>query len=118
VGQAEVDIAGTADLSIVMVAPGAGDDVQALKAGVMEIADIFVVNKSDREGADQTMAAIAGVMGLRSWAADEWKPPIVKTVATTGSGMTELVQAIEDFRARSAELVRGRRGRRAELRRR
>ena len=86
VGQDEVDIVRTADVSIVTIVPGRGDEVQALKAGIMEIADIFVVNKADREGADRTVASIEALLSLQTFAAGEWRPPIVKTEATTGDG--------------------------------
>jgi GTPase len=98
VGQAEVDIVRTADVSIVVLVPGAGDEVQALKAGIMEIADIFVVNKADREGADRVVSAIESYLSLQSEAV---RPPILKTVATTGSGIPELLGAINAFRAQS-----------------
>src|SRR5262245_32365123 len=75
VGQDEVDIVRTADISIVTIVPGAGDDVQALKAGIMEIADIFVVNKADREGADRTVASIEATLSLQSYDASAWRPP-------------------------------------------
>ena len=94
VGQDEVDIVRTADVSIVTLVPGTGDEVQALKAGIMEIADIFVVNKADREGADRLVSAVETNLSLHSYAAGEWRPPIVKTVATTGAGVPELVAAI------------------------
>ena len=84
VGQDEVDIVRTADVSIVTLVPGTGDEVQALKAGIMEIADIFVVNKADREGADRTVASIEANLSLQTFGAGEWRPPIVKTEATTG----------------------------------
>jgi LAO/AO transport system kinase len=99
VGQDEVEIVGTADVSVVTLVPGAGDEVQALKAGIMEIADVFVVNKGDREGADRLVTAVEGTLALHSYGAADWRPPIVKTVATSGSGVPELVQAIEQFRA-------------------
>ena len=86
VGQDEVDIVRTADVSIVTIVPGAGDEVQALKAGIMEIADIFVVNKADREGADRTVASIEAMLSLHTFADGDWRPPIVKTEATTGRG--------------------------------
>ena len=70
--------------------PGAGDDVQALKAGIMEIADIFVVNKADREGADRLVSSIEATLSLQSYEAGEWRPPILKTVATSGVGMTRI----------------------------
>ncbi len=95
VGQAEVDIVRTADVSIVVLVPGAGDEVQALKAGIMEIASIFVVNKADREGADRVVSAIESYLSLESKGV---RPQIVKTVATTGAGIPELVDAIQKFR--------------------
>ena len=102
VGQAEVDIARTADVSVVMLVPGTGDEIQALKAGIMEIADIFVVNQADREGADTLAQAIAANQALRPAAAGEWRPPILKTVATSGEGIAELWAAIGRFQAHSA----------------
>jgi len=99
VGQDEVEIVRTADVSIVILVPGAGDEVQALKAGIMEIADIFVVNKADREGADRLVSAIEATLALHSYRAGEWRPPIVKTVATSGSGVSELRQSIDQFRS-------------------
>ena len=98
VGQDEVDIIRTADLSIVTLVPGAGDDVQALKAGIMEIADIFVVNKADREGADRLVAQVEANLALRAYAPEEWRPPILKTMATTGMGVPELTATIWAFR--------------------
>jgi LAO/AO transport system kinase len=102
VGQDEVDIVRTADVSIVIMVPGTGDEVQALKAGIMEIADIFVVNKADREGADRTVTAVESNLALHSYAEGEWRPPIVKTEATTGRGIPELWEAIKAFREHSA----------------
>ena len=116
VGQDEVDIVRTADVSIVMLVPGAGDEVQALKAGIMEIADIFVVNKADREGADRTVASIEAMLSLETYEAGRWRPPIVKTEATTGKGLPELVAAIERFRAHTAATLGERRRARAEFR--
>ena len=101
VGQAEVDIARTADVSIVMLVPGTGDEIQALKAGIMEIADIFVVNQADREGADTLAQAIAAHQALRPAAAGEWRPPILKTVATAGEGIAQLWTVIAQFLAHS-----------------
>jgi len=115
VGQDEVDIVRTADISIVVVVPGAGDDVQALKAGIMEIGDIFVVNKADREGADRAAQAIAANLSLGAEAASAsrrkterrndggWTPPIVKTEATRGVGVDELWRQIGRYREHSAE---------------
>jgi LAO/AO transport system kinase len=101
VGQDEVDIVRTADISVVVLVPGTGDDVQALKAGIMEIADIFVVNKADREGADRLVTSIETNLSLQAFAEGEWRPPIVKTEATTGRGVPELWQTIVRFRSHS-----------------
>jgi LAO/AO transport system kinase len=119
VGQDEVDIVRTADLSIVTLVPGTGDEVQALKAGIMEIADIFVVNKADREGADRLVSAVEAILGLHAYGPGQWRPPIVKTVATSGRGVAELVEAVEQFRAHhnaagAAGPAEGRRRARAE----
>jgi LAO/AO transport system kinase len=116
VGQDEVDIVRTADVSIVTIVPGTGDEVQALKAGIMEIADIFVVNKADREGADRTAASIETLLSLQAFEPGAWRPPILKTEATTGKGIAELVDAIDRFRAHSAPAQAGRRRARAEWR--
>jgi LAO/AO transport system kinase len=116
VGQDEVDVVRTADVSIVMLVPGTGDEVQALKAGIMEIADIFVVNKADREGADRLVSAIESNLSLHAYGAEEWRPPILKTVATTGEGVGELVEAIEKFRAHSASASAARRRERSQSR--
>jgi len=116
VGQDEIDIVRTADVSIVTVVPGSGDEVQALKAGIMEIADIFVVNKADREGADRMAASIEANLSLQTFAAGEWRPPILKTEATTGTGVPELVAGIERFRAHTAATRSTRRRARAEFR--
>ena len=109
VGQAEVDIARTADVSIVVLVPGTGDEIQALKAGIMEIADIFVVNQADRDGADTLAQAIASNQALRPAGAGEWRPPILKTVATAGEGVAELWAAIGQFQAHSASASQARR---------
>jgi LAO/AO transport system kinase len=116
VGQDEVDIVRTADVSVVTIVPGAGDEVQALKAGIMEIADIFVVNKADRDGADRTVASIESLLSLQAFKPGEWRPPIVKTEATSGKGIPELVEAIERFRAHTAGNSGSRRRARAEWR--
>jgi LAO/AO transport system kinase len=116
VGQDEVDIVRTADVSIVTLVPGAGDDVQALKAGIMEIADIFVVNKADRDGADRTVASVEAMLSLESFDGGRWRPPIVRTEATTGKGVPELAAAIEQFRAHTASSLGERRRARAEFR--
>jgi LAO/AO transport system kinase len=116
VGQDEIEIVRTADVSIVTLVPGAGDDVQALKAGIMEIADIFVVNKADREGADRTVASIEAVLSLQSFEPPAWRPPIVKTEATSGAGVDDLVAAVERFRAHTGQSHATRRRARAEYR--
>ena len=97
VGQVEVDIAGAADTTIVVVNPGWGDAVQANKAGLMEVADIFVVNKSDRKGADDTRRDIQQMLELSSLG--DWEPPILMTVATDQSGADELWKAVNDHRS-------------------
>jgi LAO/AO transport system kinase len=105
VGQDEVDIVRTADVSIVVLVPGTGDDVQALKAGIMEIADIFVVNKCDREGADRMVTSIESNLALQAYGEGEWRPPIVKTEATTGRGVAELWATVQQFRAHSENVA-------------
>jgi LAO/AO transport system kinase len=102
VGQDEVDIVRTADISVVVLVPGTGDEVQALKAGIMEIADIFVVNKADREGADRLVQSVAANLALQTFGPDDWKPPIVKTVATSGDGIADLWARITAFREHTA----------------
>jgi LAO/AO transport system kinase len=116
VGQDEVEIVRTADISIVTLVPGTGDDVQALKAGIMEIADVFVVNKSDREGADRLVSAIESNLSLHEYGPQQWRPPIVKTVATTGEGVPELIDAIQRFREHSKPIRSARQRARGEAR--
>jgi LAO/AO transport system kinase len=116
VGQDEVDIVRTADVSVVVVVPGTGDEVQAIKAGIMEIADIFVVNKADREGAERTVAAIESMLALQTWAAGAWRPPIIKTEAVTGRGVTELLDTIDRFKEHTSATQGSRRRARAEFR--
>ena len=102
VGQDEVDVVRSADISIVVLVPGTGDEVQALKAGIMEIADIFVVNKADREGADRLVQSIAANLALQAFGAGEWRPPILKTEATASVGIAELWSAVGAFREHGA----------------
>src|SRR5256886_13346501 len=116
VGQDEVDIVGTADVSIVTLVPGTGDEVQALKAGLMEIADIFVVNKADREGADRLVSAVEANLALHTYSEGEWRPPIVTTVATSGRGVPELLEAVWTFRRHSTNAQTTRRRTRSEYR--
>jgi LAO/AO transport system kinase len=98
VGQDEVDIVRLADITIVILVPGMGDDVQTIKAGIMEIADIFVINKSDREGAERLEREVRALQSL-AVRHDGWTPPIVKTVASEGAGVPELAAAIADYDA-------------------
>src|SRR5689334_12199828 len=97
VGQDEVDIVRLADVTIVVLVPGMGDDVQTIKAGIMEIADIFVINKSDRDGAERVEREIRAMQTL-AIRKDNWTPPIVKTVASEGKGVPDLVKAIASYR--------------------
>jgi LAO/AO transport system ATPase len=101
VGQAEVEIASLADTTLLVVAPGFGDGIQAAKAGIIEIADIFVVNKADRDGADQVARDLRYMQSLggRHSTAGAWRPPILKTVAARSEGIAELVEAIEKHRS-------------------
>jgi LAO/AO transport system kinase len=96
VGQDEVDIVRLADITVVILVPGMGDDVQTIKAGIMEIADIFVINKSDREGAERVEREIRALQSL-AIRSDQWTPPIVKTVASEGTGIGELADAISGY---------------------
>ena len=96
VGQDEVDIVRLADITIVILVPGMGDDVQSIKAGIMEIADVFVINKSDREGAERVEREIRALQSLAT-RRDAWVPPIVKTVASEGKGVDELAKAIAEY---------------------
>ena len=92
VGQAEVDIVRTADTCVVVLVPGMGDSVQIIKAGLMEIADLFVVNKADREGALMLEKDLYTLLSLEEFGTDQWRPKIVKSVATTGEGVSEIVE--------------------------
>ena len=96
VGQDEIDIVKLAEISIVVLVPGMGDDIQALKAGIMEIGDIFAINKCDRPGVEKMERAILGLLSL-GHRADGWQPPIVKTTATKGEGVAELLDAIQRY---------------------
>lgn len=114
VGQDEIDVVRAADISILTLVPGTGDEVQALKAGIMEIADVFVVNKADHEGADRLVQALAGTLTLQTFGANAWRPPVLKTVATTGEGVQELWSAIVRYREHSAAVSGARRRARQE----
>ena len=109
VGQDEVEVARLADVTVLLLVPGLGDDIQTFKAGVMEIADLYVINKSDRPGADRVEQEVTAMLSLAT-RPDGWRPPIIKTVATTGQGISELTQALDQFRAFSEQSdVTGRR---------
>jgi LAO/AO transport system kinase len=97
VGQDEVEIVKTADVSVVVLVPGMGDDIQAIKAGIMEIGDIFVINKADRDGVYATEKELESLLSLSS-REEDWHPLIVKTVATENKGIVDLAGAIEEFR--------------------
>ena len=117
VGQDEIDIVRIADITIVILVPGMGDDVQTIKAGIMEIADIFVINKSDYEGAERVEREIRALQSL-AVRQDNWTPPIVKTVATEGQGVKELAETIAGCESalRQENRLQQRRGRNWEIR--
>jgi LAO/AO transport system kinase len=117
VGQDEVDIVRVADVTVVILVPGMGDDVQSIKAGIMEIADIFVINKSDHDGAERVEKEIRALQSLAQ-RQDKWTPPIVKAVATQGAGVAELLGAIRDYESfmRGQNLLVSRRKHNWELR--
>ena len=116
VGQAEVEISRAADVTLVVTMPGGGDGVQALKAGVMEIADAFVVNKADQAGADRAAAEIEAVLRLNEYRPGDWRPPVLRTRANEGRGVEEVVEAVERFRARGGEGAEQRRRARVKAR--
>lgn len=114
VGQSEVEIAGLADTTMVLLAPGMGDGIQAAKAGILEIGDLYVVNKADRDGADQVRRDLRSMLALADRPEGAWKPPIVKTVAHRGEGLDEVAAEIDRHREwleSSGELERRRRRR-------
>src|SRR5262245_3181860 len=98
VGQAEVAVASLADTTVVLLAPGMGDAIQAVKAGILEIADVFVVNKADRDGADAAYHDIQGMIGLAERAAGQWRPQVVRAVAVRGEGVDDIIAAIGKHR--------------------
>jgi len=111
VGQSEIDIAGQADTTLVLLAPGMGDGIQVAKAGILEVGDGYVVNKADRDGADQVVRDLRSMLALAGHAPTAWKPPIVKTVASKADGLDQVVELIEqhrDWLAGSGELERRR----------
>ena len=111
VGQSEVEIARLADTTIVLLAPGMGDGIQAAKAGILEIGDVYVVNKADRDGADQVRRDLRSMLALAERREGAWRPPVLKTVASEGQGAAEVIDAIDEHRAwadGSGELTRRR----------
>jgi len=114
VGQSEVEVAGTADTTVVLVAPGMGDGVQAAKAGILEVADILAVNKADRDGADRTVRELRQAVSMSERAPGQWRPRVVRTVATSAAGIDDLVSAVDEHRTHlGADGLRTRRTRRA-----
>jgi LAO/AO transport system kinase len=107
VGQSEVDVAALADTTLVLLAPGMGDGIQAAKAGILEVGDVFVVNKADRDGADQVVRDLRGAIRLAERAPGDWRPPIVKAVAVRREGLDDVRSAVakhRDWMERSGEL--------------
>ena len=117
VGQSELEVAETADTVLVLLAPGMGDGIQAAKAGILEIGDVFVVNKSDRDGAQALIRELRTMIALAQRGPQDWKPPIVSTVAHQNQGLEDLLAAIERFRASQVETGRGDKRRVARARR-
>jgi LAO/AO transport system kinase len=96
-GQSEVDIMKSAHTTVIVEVPGMGDDIQAIKAGILEIGDVFVVNKADREGADRTIAELNAMLDLNSEVSEQdWRPPILKATAKDGLGITELLEMVDE----------------------
>ncbi len=115
VGQSEVEVAGLADSTVVLLAPGMGDGIQAAKAGILEVGDLYVVNKADRGGADQVVRDLRSMLALGDRRPAAWAPPILTTAASSGDGVAEVVAALDEHRAWSQESgeLRRRRERRA-----
>jgi LAO/AO transport system kinase len=111
VGQSEVEVAGLADTTLVLLAPGMGDGIQAAKAGILEIGDVYAVNKSDREGADRTRRELRTMLGMGERRDGAWRPPVLQTVASTGEGIDQLLEELDRhaaWLAESGELTRRR----------
>jgi LAO/AO transport system kinase len=103
VGQSEVEIAGLADTTLVLLAPGMGDGIQAAKAGILEVGDLYVVNKADREGADRTRRELRTMLSMADRREGAWRPPVLKTVASTGEGIDEVLGEVDKHAAWLAE---------------
>jgi LAO/AO transport system kinase len=116
VGQSEVEVAAAADTVLLLLAPGMGDGVQAAKAGILEIGDIFVVNKSDREGTQPLIRELRGMIALAERGPDDWQPPILTTVAVDNTGIPELMATVERFQQAQRESGRAERRRVARAR--
>ena len=99
VGQSEIEVAGSADTTLVMLAPGMGDGIQAAKAGILEVGDVLAVNKADRDGADATVRELLNMIALGDRSAGAWVPPVIRTIASTGDGIDELMAALDSHRA-------------------
>ena len=113
-GQGEVDIARVADTSIVVLTPGMGDEIQIMKAGILEVADVFAVNKADRDGAENLRGWLEVMLEMKPLQTGEWKPPIILTEATSGRGIEELAEAVlkhREFLSSSLEMEKRRKGR-------
>jgi LAO/AO transport system kinase len=116
VGQIELDVVAASECTIVVLVPESGDDVQAMKAGLMEIGDVFVLNKSDRDGADRASREMQAVLALRPGANHSWRPPVLSTVAKEGRGVKEVLDAVERFREHQDASGAGRTRRRRVMR--
>ncbi len=116
VGQAEVEISRAADVTVVVTMPGTGDGVQAIKAGVMEIADLFVVNKADLSGAGRAVTEIEAALSLAELPPEAWRPPVLQTIATRDEGVDETLDTIDRFREHGGAVATGRRRERARTR--
>jgi LAO/AO transport system kinase len=115
VGQIELDVVAASECTVVVLVPESGDEVQAMKAGLMEIGDVFVLNKSDRVGAGRAAREIEGTLAMRG-AESVWRPPLISTVATDGTGLDELLEAVETFREHQSKTDEGRNRRRRVVR--
>jgi LAO/AO transport system kinase len=116
VGQIELDIVAVSECTIVVLAPESGDGVQAMKAGLMEIGDVFVLNKSDREGADRAAKDVQSALSLRPSSSSSWRPPLIRTIAKEGRGIDELLEAIGKFREHQSHSGEGQERRRRVMR--